>query len=499
MKFLKLFFICAITTYCISSASYGAVSAECSQYSDCDMLVACELYTQVENALNGVAPDYNGAVANAASYRQACSNYPDLFARNINYTLSENPQVILNIDWQAVKDRMRYGSQGGFSQNDLQLVEMIVNFFGPDTIAQKNFFTDLATAYISANKSDETSRLDDAFVLNFLSLDDNLSKYKSALVDLTGDYVDEDLGINVSWDDILIAISEVLDESDKRIGALVCENNRSIQMTIDIVTWGATAVAAIVTFFTGGAGGAAVAAGRAAVGTGLKAAAKAAAKVGGKVAAKKLSAAGGKQLAKSAIKLGLKTNMRGYAKYAGKGVLKTGVKNYAKVLGANLKNKFVKYAGSGALLYQIGSSAAKNTSMTLYGLVESDLSNDIINCQGLDRNEGCYTVCGDNGSNDDLNTKVFIPELGKAYCVYEEDFALYEINPDGSRGKPLIMPVNKWNTIKSKIQNTVRDQGNCDWNEDDIDMYVGFYMYDPDTLEISNEALVIHDFIRIDE
>lgn len=494
----KIFFILPII--CIAGTANAAVSSECTQYTDCDQLVACELYTQVEKAINGLAPDYNGAVANAASYRTTCSNYPDLFKKNIDVVISENPNIRLTVDWNAVRARMHYGAQGGFTNEDLAIVSMIVDgVFGPDTVAQQTFFTDLANAYVSANKSDPTARLDDAFVLDFLGDGDNLNKYKSALVDLTGEDIDEELGVSVNWDDVLIEISNTLDATQQKRGVLLCENNRSWQATIDIVGWGITAVAAVLTFYAGGAGGVAVTAGRAAVGTGLKAAARGIARVGGKAAAKRVSSAGGRMLAKSAIDLGMKANMRGYARYAGRGVLKAGVKKYIKTVGANLVRKTTLLADAGALVYLIGSNVANNAASTLYSLVSSDLANDIINCKDVDHNEGCYTVCGDGMGGDDMNNKVFNPIFGKSYCVNESDYTLHEINPDGSRGNILVMDATQWTQMKEKINTSVKDTGKCDWNEDDIDMYAGFYVYDPDTLEISDQGLVIDDTIRIDD
>ena len=307
------------------------------------------------------------------------------------------------------------------------------------------------------------------------------------------------MGVSVNWDDVLIEISNTLDATQQKRGVLLCENNRSWQATIDIVGWGITAVAAVLTFYAGGAGGVAVTAGRAAVGTGLKAAARGIARVGGKAAAKRVSSAGGRMLAKSAIDLGMKANMRGYARYAGRGVLKAGVKKYIKTVGANLVRKTTLLADAGALVYLIGSNVANNAASTLYSLVSSDLANDIINCKDVDHNEGCYTVCGDGMGGDDMNNKVFNPIFGKSYCVNESDYTLHEINPDGSRGNILVMDATQWTQMKEKINTSVKDTGKCDWNEDDIDMYAGFYVYDPDTLEISDQGLVIDDTIRIDD
>ena len=161
----------------VPNIAISAVPSECTGYTDCDMLVACSLYDQIERAASGQVPDYDGAVADAASYRQTCSNYPDLFSQNIDVVINEQPQIRLTINWNSVRNRMRYGNQTGFESEDLRLVELIVSVLGPDTAAQQTFFTDLATQYVAANKRDQTARLDDAFVLDFLGDGDNVFKY----------------------------------------------------------------------------------------------------------------------------------------------------------------------------------------------------------------------------------------------------------------------------------------------------------------------------------
>lgn len=483
---------------CFQHTSIAAISSECESYSDCDQLAACELVLQVENAIVGLGTDYEGAIARVASYKQACTNYADSFKSNIDVAVSEDPYVRLTINWDNVRKRQKYGEQGSFNNEDLKLVELIVNVLGPDTEGQKKFFEALATAYINANKADETVRLNDAFVLDFLGTDDNFNKYRLIVRDLTGESKEEELGIDISWDDVLTEISNVLDQMEGKRSIIICENNRSYQVGIDTVGWVITAVAAIATFYAGGAGGGAVAAGRAAIGAGLKASAKAIAKVGGKAAAKKMAKAGSKQLAKSAVKLGIITNMRGWTNYAGKGVLKTGVKNFVKIVGQNLKKKWTALAASGAALWTIG-KATTPTGSWLYSMLSSDLDKEYLNCRDLDHKEGCYTVCGDGTANDDINSKALKPVLGKTYCVNPSDYVLYEINPDGSRGSVMSFDANKKSAVLSRIKQHVQDKGNCDSNEDDIDIYIGRLVYDPDTLEISIEAMVIEEALRIDD
>ena len=518
MKFIKRFIVFSILLLLHTGASHAIISPQCEKYTDCDMLVACELTLQVDNALNGLSTDFEGAVVNAITYKNACATYPDKFKKNIDILAYNNPEIHIKIDWNSVRNRMQYGPQAGFSQYDLELLAAIVNgVFGPDTESQKRFFEALATKYIRAFKSDPTLFLDDAFVLDFIASDDNFDKYKSAIRDLTDDQIaelDTDYGtmkIDVSWDDILTEISNTLDNAARKRGAIVCENNRSYQAGIDTVGWLITAVAAVATFYAGGAGGAAVAIGRAALGAGLKASAKGLAKVGAKGAAKKISKAGSKQLAKSAIKIGMKSAgangglFRGWANYAGKGVLKGASKTFVKAVGKNLTKKWTAIAASSAAIWGLGNAAfTPSGGGKFYSLLNSGLDKEFLNCHDLDHNEGCYTVCGDGQANDYLNDYVFKPILGKTYCVNSGDFAMYEINPDGSRGKLLTFDASKQSEIVNRIKSHVQDKSDnkhygCDWNEDDIDMYFGFYIYDPDTLEISEEAMVIDDAIRLDD
>ena len=58
-----------------------------------------------------------------------------------------------------------------------------------------------------------------------------------------------------------------------------------------------------------------------------------------------------------------------------------------------------------------------------------------------------------------------------------------------------------WAKAKQKMSSDVADKGNCDYNEDDIDVYVGVPLYDSETL-LPNEngaTSVLIDSIRIDE
>lgn len=381
------------------------------------------------------------------------------------------------------------------------IIQNIVKALDPTTPEAKVFLTDLVTSYV---KDDEAEMLDDSFVYNFLSEGNNLEKYKTGLLSLNGTAQDIDLGIDLDWEDIRLQISTVLDAGLRRRGALVCENNRSYEVGIDTAAWVATAVAAIASF---GTGGVAVAGGRAAIGAGLKALAKGTSKIGLKTAAKAMSKQGSKQLAKAAVKTGFKkTGMKGWATYQGKGL----AKHIAKKAGANLATKrgilLASGAVTGAIYETIGTSViannttpiktnfAHNAAGLLYSLVSSDISTEIINCRDLDYDNTCYAVCGHSSLQDDLNTKVFNPILGEKYCINEQDYTLY----NAKTGKPLLLNSDDYIKITQKIRSEVIDKGNCDWNEDDVDMYVGSYIYDPDKLEPSSN-LIIEEVIRLDD
>ncbi len=395
-----------------------------------------------------------------------------------------------------------------------ELVNLIVEFLNPQTTQERAFFTALATAYVAAEDKDYSLVLDDSFVYNFLSENDNLEKYKQGLITLSGTAENDDLKIYLDWDEILIQISTVLDAALRKRGALVCENNRSYQVGLDTALWVATAVAAIASF---GSGGVAVASGRAALGAGLKALAKGAGKVGLKQTSKRLAAQGGKQLAKAAMKVGLKKSMAGYAKYAGKGL----AKRLAKKVGENLATKKARLLATGAVVgaiyetvgkYGVSQAAKPNKKSRagkLYSWVESGVTTEFINCQDIDYGEGCYAVCGHDQPDDDLNTKVFQPLLGHTYCVSDVDYTLYDMETQ----EPLMLDNDQYAKIVQKIKTDIIDQGRwtlgsmvnktgskhgCDWNEDDIDMYFGSYIYDPDTLQPSGN-LIMEEVIRIDD
>ena len=143
----------------------------------------------------------------------------------------------------------------------------------------------------------------------------------------------------------------------------------------------------------------------------------------------------------------------------------------------------------------------------IYSWLSDDLNPAVMNCTNTDAGEYCYLSCTkDNLSDtsDDLNTKVFRPILGKNLCVDEDhNYVLREI---ASSGLPLPgdvakIPESQWPSIRSALKEKVVDQGKCDWNEDDIDMYIAAPMYDQSTLQPTGDGSVglIVDVLRLDE
>ena len=467
------------------------------------MAVKAEGYEPYKGASAYVIPDF---VNKTEWCNGAGSGSPECSDKTQNLNSSNNSS---NSNVQLTADEQK-------------LLEAIINVLNPQNSEERFFFTGLATDYIKKEDKDASLMLDNNFVYNFLAESDNLQKYKPGLTSptLTGTVENADLKIDLDWDEILIQVSTVLDASLRKRGALVCENNRSYQVGIDTAMWVGTIAAAIASF---GTGGVAAAGGRAALGAGLKALATGVSKVGLKTAGKNISKAGSKQLAKAAVKIGLKNNMRGWAQYTGKGL----TKKIAKKAGENFATKrgliLASIAAGGTIYETIGRNSIANNSSTiqedysknaagvLYSLVESGVSKDYINCQDVDYGEGCYAVCGHDQPDDDLNTKVFKPILGRNYCVNEKDFTLYDME----NGTPLMMNNDDYIKVTQKIRSEIADKGKmkdtlgsitnqknarhgCDWNEDDIDMYFGSYLYDPDTMEPST-SMIIEEVIRIDD
>ncbi|MDE6477786.1 MAG: hypothetical protein K2L94_00890, partial [Alphaproteobacteria bacterium] len=143
----------------------------------------------------------------------------------------------------------------------------------------------------------------------------------------------------------------------------------------------------------------------------------------------------------------------------------------------------------------------------VYSFLSSELNTKVMNCTGTDAGEGCYLSCTKDplGSpTDDLNTKVFRKIFGQNLCVDEDsNYALRVIKKDGLPVPGDIFKANQklWDQAKSIIIKDVADQGNCDWNEDDIDMYIGAPLYDASTLYPTADGAtsIIIDAIRLDD
>ena len=151
--------------------------------------------------------------------------------------------------------------------------------------------------------------------------------------------------------------------------------------------------------------------------------------------------------------------------------------------------------------------AAAGGIASVYSYLASEFNPQIMNCTDTDKGEGCYTSCSKDSLNsptDDLNTKVFKPIFGKNLCIDESNnYVLREISNTGlpSAGNIFMTTNEKWATAKAKIASDVQDKGNCDWNEDDIDIYVGAPLYDPSTLMPADNGAtgLLIDGMRLDK
>jgi hypothetical protein len=334
----------------------------------------------------------------------------------------------------------------------------IVKLLQPANKDQEFFFTSLAADYVDEKSKNASLILDNQFLYDFFSSNSNVDRintFKAGLQNLESKQPTKAPNIDIDWQEAVTKISTLLDDNKKLYGAMVCENNRSYEVGIEAALWTITAAAAVATFYAGGAGGA----GTAAAGT--------AAKVGIKT------------LAKAALKHAVKTGLK-WAILAAAGAIIIQTKGSWNYLKTDV-NK---------------TSFAKSSAGLLYSLVDSEPRTDIVNCQGLDvaDRKKCYSVCGYPGApNDELNEKVLSKVMGTRYCVSAEDFTLYDINTR----KPLMMTSEQYKQVIDKLA-LIKDKGGCDWNEDDVDMFTGRYIYDPNTMEPSS-YLLIEKVDRLDD
>lgn len=377
-------------------------------------------------------------------------------------------------------------------------------------------------------------------------------------------YIEEDgLLIDITWDYIVEEVAAALTTTSNKRQLFVCENNRSYQAGIDAALWATTIVAAVFSGGTGGVAiqGAKVAVkegakglikfgvkkgGRAATKAAIKkaAATQTAKKLGveaGKEAAVKaaqkaatdatkkamantlvaqtkeaLKTKGGKRISKQAIKKEIERNIANGTVQSSTGKQALTLLNDA--IAKDAAKKTVKATTTEAL-----ATAALKRAMTtfaistpiaaagglgiVYSFLESGLDTQIMNCTDTDKGEGCYTSCTKDNLNsptDDLNAKVFKPILGKRLCIDEKsNYVLREINNKGvpSAGDVFMTTQEQWEKIKSAISSTIQNSGNCDWNEDDIDMYIGVPLYDQSTLlpQGNGDVGLLIDGIRIDD
>lgn len=361
---------------------------------------------------------------------------------------------------------------------------------------------------------------------------------------------DDDLIINVNWDYVVEEVAAALTVTSNARQLFICENDRSIQAGIDTALWAATIVAAVFSFGTAGVAGTAIKEGvkqgvKGIIKLGVKQGLKTASKAASKEAAKKAAVATAQQTAKKtavdASKKALQNTLVSQTKNKLKSNGKKRVTNkmIKKEIEKGIANKSINSTSGRKAISLLDDAIAKQSALktagqasasqalkkalttfaistpiallsgfgAVYSYLESDLDTTVMNCTDTDAGENCYLSCTKDSTTaptDDLNTKVFKPTFGKTLCIDENNnYALREINTQGipTPGKIFLTTQDKWEKAKRLIVSNVQDQGNCDWNEDDIDMYIGVPLYDSSTLEPTengSQGLLI-DGIRIDD
>lgn len=376
---------------------------------------------------------------------------------------------------------------------------------------------------------------------------------------------EDGLTMDVNWDYILEEVTAALTVTGDQRQIYVCENNRSEHALLETVLWVPTIVSAVFSFGTAGIaataakegakagfkslikvgvtkGGLATAkavATKAAAGT---ATAKLGIEVAGKKAAQEAAEKTLKEASEKITKNAIISNARAKLKSSGRSVSRNSTKKFirnqisrksvTKEAGEEairlLDDKVAKEAALRSaknLLIKEEAAATKALANALktfaistpiaalgaagiaYSWLSSDLDTKVMNCTDTDKGEGCYTSCTKDSLSaptDDLNTKVFKPIFGKNLCIDEKNnYVLREIKGAGipTAGAIFTTTEENWAKAKQKMSSDVADKGNCDYNEDDIDVYVGVPLYDSETL-LPNEngaTSVLIDSIRIDE
>jgi len=88
---------------------FAAPNVGCEKYTDCDSLVACNMYGAFLNAQSGLTTDFNSATATAISALPQCRNFADEFAKDISDTIDN---VKIEISWAKVKGLIKNDDSG---------------------------------------------------------------------------------------------------------------------------------------------------------------------------------------------------------------------------------------------------------------------------------------------------------------------------------------------------------------------------------------------------
>jgi hypothetical protein len=273
----------------------------------------------------------------------------------------------------------------------------------------------------------------------------------------------------LDWENIREEVAAKLTTDYSEFNFYVCENNRTGQVAVDAALWGAT-LASLGTAGIAAAGikGAAIVGTKAAI---TEFAKKGAFKAAGRTFKSKL-------LTTKAKELGLiKKNLGGAA-------VNTFMKGEkAAAASSALKGLTARFAISTTVGVGFGAAALS--------WLNSDFNGGSLDtCSDLDTGHKCYITCDETqrlfAPDDDMNTKVFLPNLGVNLCVDEDSYGFRRVSPQGQVGEYYYVKNEQTiNKIKEDLTSKVADQGGCDWSSDDIDFYIGSKIFDPKTLEKS--------------
>jgi len=110
--------------------------------------------------------------------------------------------------------------------------------------------------------------------------------------------------------------------------------------------------------------------------------------------------------------------------------------------------------------------------------------------ESISTGSGCVAICGEDATDDMVNTKALYPVLNKKYCADKKNH--YMLVEHTNKKNRLKMTEDQYKKIKDKLIKDVADKRPCDWGYNNLEFQVGMY-------DASSSDFIIMDKIMIDD